>query len=293
MTTIVINRCDTASLLLDNNDEWGSISRGMILFLSFTKECAFDSIPETVKSILRIPLSPESPTGQWGDGGKLLSISDFCKLGNDVKIPDILIVPQAGLTSKFTRKKGLQYHKQMSQSKAKLYYDFLCLEIRKQVMMEASSNLNVKGKKVKNKPLSPEVPPFLFFETDPVFKGQFSSFQDDGMPTRMANGEELSKNKSKKIAKVLNAHRIRHEEFLRENPNAREIVEKQVLDAKEKMKNVKLKTENDNDEENSSVKLEKAVSNAEMEIKEMYEKCDAKRRLPKFVNGTFGNRQVS
>ena len=64
---LVVQRCDSASLLLDNEDKWGSIGRGIVAYVSFTstmEEYATEGngkkrtaiVEKVAKAILNLPI---------------------------------------------------------------------------------------------------------------------------------------------------------------------------------------------------------------------------------------------
>ena len=57
-------RVDEAQLLVDNDDEWVSIGRGLVCHVSFFKAARAESVRRAARRLLRLPLLSR---GQWGD----------------------------------------------------------------------------------------------------------------------------------------------------------------------------------------------------------------------------------
>ena len=63
---LVVQRVDAASLLIDNQDGWVSIGKGLLLYVSFAQGCDGHAVRRAAKSLLALPLCTMS--GVWGDG---------------------------------------------------------------------------------------------------------------------------------------------------------------------------------------------------------------------------------
>ena len=98
---VLVQRCDEASLLVDNADAWVHIAKGLVLNVSFSKVATPADVDKASASLLSIPLMT---VGQWGDRTKPAAITSLLQDGHEV---NILVIPQASLVSK-VRGKTLQ-----------------------------------------------------------------------------------------------------------------------------------------------------------------------------------------
>ena len=71
---VVVQRCNSASLLVDNKDRWEGIGRGMLLYVSFAKGASPESAAAAARALLYLPLMT---LGKWGDGSKTVSLLDI------------------------------------------------------------------------------------------------------------------------------------------------------------------------------------------------------------------------
>ncbi|EQC33213.1 hypothetical protein SDRG_09197 [Saprolegnia diclina VS20] len=116
----VTQRCEAATLLIDNVDETVSIGKGLILYVSWAKGATADDLPKIVKSLLTIRLL-SAPSGKP---------QSICEASTASDEPvHVLVVPQAALTSKVQRGKNLQYHGQLGKDEGAeaLYLAFVQL----------------------------------------------------------------------------------------------------------------------------------------------------------------------
>lgn len=110
LVRVVVQRCNSAELLIDNVDTWVSIGQGMVVSVSFGQGCNASVLPRVVKALLQMPLLTR---GVWGDGDSPRSVVDMCReldstntaatlqsVQNQPKPPSIMIIPTASLTSK-------------------------------------------------------------------------------------------------------------------------------------------------------------------------------------------------
>ena len=98
---VLVQRCDEASLLVDNEDAWVHIAKGLVLNVSFSKVATPADVDKASASLLSVPLMT---VGQWGDRTKPAAITSLLQDGHEV---NILVIPQASLVSK-VRGKTLQ-----------------------------------------------------------------------------------------------------------------------------------------------------------------------------------------
>eukprot|EP01080_Neovahlkampfia_damariscottae_P003399 gene3399-5944_t len=117
----VIQRVESASLLIDNVDKYVNINKGVIIHLSILKETKKEDLEKIVKTL--------STTKYYiNEDGKPCSIQE---------VPcDILIVPQASLAGKI-KQKNVQYHSLIEKSGGKEIYDAF-VEMMKSTIHEKS-----------------------------------------------------------------------------------------------------------------------------------------------------------
>eukprot|EP00949_MAST-11_sp_MAST-11-sp1_P003286 g3286.t1 len=188
---LVMQRCDRAELLLDNDAQWASMGHGIICYVSFSKSAAEKDIPSIVKYILKSPVL-HNENAKWGDGSKPRALVDLA----DAEGWKLMVVPQAGLFSKL-KGKYLQYRSVCEKQRGLELYTLLCEKLREAL----------DGKPKKND--KPTVP--LSTLTKDIFKtglfGEFAEFDTEtGMPTVDKAGQPVGKKKLKKLARIAAAH---------------------------------------------------------------------------------------
>lgn len=122
---MVTQRVNSAKLLMDNESEWSSIGRGLVVYVSFTKHAEEKDCESVAKKLLNLPVMT---MGKWGDGSPCKSIAKMCREFEDPVY--VMVIPQAGLTSKY-KSKRLQYHSQMPKEKGRAMYKTLCDALQK------------------------------------------------------------------------------------------------------------------------------------------------------------------
>ena len=88
---LVVQRCNRASLLLED-DVWGCIERGLVVFVTFAKGASSEGVKRAVKTLCSAPLVT---FGLWGDSSTLWSMSDLVA---DGKWPQVLAGELRGLS---------------------------------------------------------------------------------------------------------------------------------------------------------------------------------------------------
>lgn len=206
---VVVQRCIKASLLIDaEKDEWTSIDRGLVLYVSFAQGAKLDALPGACKSILGAALSTAD---KWSsDHSDADSVVNLVKAGTK---QGLLIVPQASLVAKLERgDKSLKYYKQTGKAEAeKLYRGFIrCLR-------KVAEEL-ITGEKERQGPSFEElqalraaralVDPAEYFKIpDENGKPQpYSAWDERGVPTKDLDGVEIPKSGRKKLEKLWAAH---------------------------------------------------------------------------------------
>jgi D-Tyr-tRNAtyr deacylase len=136
---VVAQRITSASLLVDNIDEWVTVGHGLIVYVSFYAACEVSHLPGIAKRILGAPLavsaaSVEDWDGRAGTaGGAAMSVVAAGIAGGDGNPSHVLVVPQACLVSKLkgtATKPKLQYHGAKRPAEAEALYDAFVAALR-------------------------------------------------------------------------------------------------------------------------------------------------------------------
>ena len=136
---VVAQRITSASLLVDNVDEWVTVGHGLIVYVSFYAGCEVSHLPGIAKRILGAPLavsaaSVEDWDGRAGTaGGAAMSVVAAGIAGGDGNPSHVLVVPQACLVSKLkgtATKPKLQYHGAKRPAEAEALYDAFVAALR-------------------------------------------------------------------------------------------------------------------------------------------------------------------
>jgi D-Tyr-tRNAtyr deacylase len=53
---IVLQRCDSAELLIDNESSFAHMGRGLIAYISFTRDVTKEQLQLAAKTVLNLPL---------------------------------------------------------------------------------------------------------------------------------------------------------------------------------------------------------------------------------------------
>eukprot|EP01127_Copromyxa_protea_P021588 TRINITY_DN7472_c0_g1_i1.p1 TRINITY_DN7472_c0_g1~~TRINITY_DN7472_c0_g1_i1.p1 ORF type:complete len:126 (+),score=33.43 TRINITY_DN7472_c0_g1_i1:69-446(+) len=117
MAKVAVQTINSASLLVNNVDQWVDVGAGIIVYVVFGKEATVDKLPILVETLL-------AQETQWDDtANKKVSVLES---GGDV-----LIVPQASMIGKLKAKKP-QYHTLIDKAKGAELYLALVEEFKKQ-----------------------------------------------------------------------------------------------------------------------------------------------------------------
>ena len=244
---LVVQRCDAASLAHGTSSSLGpvcSIKRGLVVYVSFTKDADASAARKAGKLLLKLPLL--SASGSWGDETRPLSFTRLRSQGIPVQI---MILPQAALVSR-VRKGGLQYRDQCGRGEGAALYTLFVETIvegccgRKGKVEGGGGGGGGKKKKKKmgtNKhggDSSLLVSPMRMFQDEERWEGQFSAYDDDGLPTRDREGKPLSKGRIKKYRKIQMARSKKYEaQRLRQQALAEE--EEKERKEKKEQKNIR------------------------------------------------------
>ena len=188
--TIVAQRCNSASLLIDNKSLWERIGWGAIFYVSFKRiehgpanESLDDfatryPLVKAAKALLNVDMFTD---GIWGDSNKPKSITKFAR---EKKLADILIIPQAALVCKIKTKGGgsgkhVQYHNQCSKTQAAFLFQSFCNALRTEY-----NNIICPPDKARPRTVAAcirnedelRLPPSQFFRSLERFKDMFARF---------------------------------------------------------------------------------------------------------------------
>eukprot|EP00938_MAST-03A_sp_MAST-3A-sp1_P005866 g5866.t1 len=260
---VVVQRVNKASLLMDNEKKWEETRlRALVFYVSFTKTCTEKDCERVAKNLMHLPVMT---LGKWGDGSSTKSVATLCK-EHDVAPLEIIVIPQAGLTSRYSSKR-LQYHSQMPKSEGAAMYKYMCemmeQKLRDMIYPELSSKR--KGKKKADE----TIPPSHLFRTPP-HDADYSVLDMQGIPTHDERGAEILKSKRKKLIKMMKAQQKRYEKYLKRKKREEEAASVRPSPA-------------DVEENKDSTTIEMS----KLKIQETNLK-----KMPRFIFGTFGNRQA-
>lgn len=237
---LVVQRYRQARLLVDdtdvvtagfvNDDDVGSRlthpntdgSTGLLVYVSFAKSASKEKVHQAAKALMNLPVLT---VGAWGDGTEPRSVLDLAEQGEkeaDARV-SIMLVPLANLISKVkSQGKSIQYHRQIDKTAGKALYDYF-VECTRAFALE--HQLKTRNDKVVPKWLTDIVNASSSNKTDAsippdqIFRDAtlYSSWDEAGMPLTNRNGEALTKSAVKKLRKLHDAHKKRHEKCMTKN----------------------------------------------------------------------------
>ena len=252
---VVVQRVNKACLLMDNDKEWSEMKRpGLVFYISFTRDCTKKDCDSVAKKLMHLPVMT---LGKWGDGSVTKSVFALCKEHDSAPL-EIMCIPQAGLTSSFSSKR-LQYHNQMPKAEGEAMYKYMCETIKEKLKQMLYPELSNKDK-TKEK-ADETIPPSELFRTPP-HDAKYSVLDMQGIPTHDERGTEVSKARRKKMIKMMKAQKKRYEKYLKQKKQ---------------------------DEGSSSTS---AVRPAMIEMSKLKIEQQELKKMPRFIFGTFGNRQA-
>jgi len=220
---LVVQRFRQASFLVDGKvvhvgekcdivEPTTAASCGLVVYISFAKSATTEKALQAARTVLNLPLLTH---GSWGDGSSTTSVFDMAS--SSESRPYLLLVPQANLISKVkSQGKSIQYHGQIDKEVGKqLYADFLnyvralllehqCATLKQPVPKWVTSVLDTK------KTIDASVPPDEMFQDNSVY----SEWDDDGIPTKDSNEQDLTKSAIKKLRKQRESQKKRYDKFL-------------------------------------------------------------------------------
>ena len=198
---LITQRCDSARLLLDNQSEWATIDRGLVILISFANGATESSVQRAAQTVLTIPLIT---LGVWGDGTPPQSVVSMHRDGHDVSI---MIIPQAAMTSR-VKGKVLTYRDQLAKEESERFYNLFIDAIRA-VATEELAPVALSGEdhgeayreRVRAAQEKGRLDPQHMFEQGD-YSGLYSQYDARGVPTHDNEGVELSKSHKKKLEKA-------------------------------------------------------------------------------------------
>ena len=214
--SVVTQRVDEASLLVDNQDEWVTIGKGLLLYVSFATGADLAAVQRAAKVLLGLPLCTRS--GQWGDGASAASYLKICAAQAAAGEPllELLIVPQAALCGRPSKGQTLTYLDQVEKEPGReLFRQFvaaLSALVAEAVApppnaaeVAAASKAASKAKQARTKQSALQPPTELFHTTE------YSAWNGRGIPTQDAAGEAVTKSARKKLEKRMKAAKGKYE----------------------------------------------------------------------------------
>jgi hypothetical protein len=220
---LVLQRFRQASLLVENtrvisvgqacaleDPSSASESSGMLVYISFAKNATTEKALQAAKTVVTIPLLT---LGAWGDGSATESILDMASGG---KAPLVMLVPQANLISK-VRGKSIQYHGQIDKSMGEALYDAFCNYVRALILEQQLTLRNQTVPKwvssclqTIKRAIDDSVSPDIMFQDEALY----SAWDKQGIPTKDAAGEDLTRSAIKKLKKQYDSQAKRYEKYL-------------------------------------------------------------------------------
>jgi D-Tyr-tRNAtyr deacylase len=226
---LVVQRFRQASLLVDGKvvsvgercdsmlEPTTAASCGLVVYISFAKSATTEKALQAARTVLNLPLLTH---GAWGDGSMTTSVLDMAS--SPEARPYLMLVPQANIISKIkSQGKSLQYHGQIDKEVGKqLYEEFLnyvrALLLEHQCITSTPKQpvprwVTAMLDSTKSTTVDASVAPNKMFRD----KSTYSEWDIDGIPTRDANGNDLTKSALKKLKKQRDGQKKRHGKYLK------------------------------------------------------------------------------
>lgn len=207
---LVVQRCARARLLVDaEKDAWAEVGRGLVLYVSFAQGAAGVDEGRLLRQVAKSALTaPLSTSDKWrADHSDAQSIVALCREG---EAQSLLVVPQASLVAKLEAgDRNLKYYNQCAKEDARrLYHGFvealgsvarelICGTTTQAKPLDAGAYNDLMAKRAE----AALIPPDQWFKVGEN-EGKYSRFDERGVPTHGADGEELAKSAVKKLEKV-------------------------------------------------------------------------------------------
>ncbi len=202
-------------------DGENSTSCGLLAYISFGSSTTLSQVETAAQTLLNLPVLT---TGLWGDSSSTQSILSLA--ATSASSCSLVIVPQANLISKVKGTgKTIQYHGQIDKVSGEQLYDYFCshvqgilLEAQCEARSEELPEWYIKRKRFleqqqnNKKSHSPSTPPEEMFRDDL----KYSEWDDRGIPTKDSEGNALTKSGLKKLTKIYEAHKKKHNKWKEE-----------------------------------------------------------------------------
>ena len=194
--------------------------------------------------------------------------------------PDILVIPQAALTNKYAGNR-IQYRNQSTREEGKRLFDLFVDQLQDMTVthpehpalnkIRAQRKMHLFHERQAAKDRDLALAPEMLFREGSEHCGKYSDFDDQGLPTQLADGTPVSKSGRKRMAKMLAAHQKKHQQHIAAQNEAAESSTPSLL--------------------NSSPDAQEAPTTLKDKDMLLTEPIP---RLPmcRVVAGTFGNRQA-
>lgn len=197
-------------------DDENSTSCGLLAYISFGSSTTQSQVETAAQTLLNLPVLT---TGLWGDSSSIQSILSLA--ATSVSSCSLVIVPQANLISK-VKGKTIQYHGQIDKDSGEKLYDYFCSHVQG-ILIEAQCEARseelpewyIKRKRFleqqqSKKSHSPCTPPEEMFRDDFL---KYNEWDDRGIPTKDSEGNALTKSGLKKLTKIYEAHKKKHNKW--------------------------------------------------------------------------------
>jgi len=209
---LIVQRCDRASLEIGKPAKEASIQRGLVTYIGFDQGCDESVAKRAAKRLVRLRILSLL---EWKDDTIKKSIIELL---NEKKKVGILVVPQVSLsnrisstTNRLTAAKACS--PEIAEKLYKTFVDEIKSEIGKHGDIAAAQQANLKEKiaRIQTGPVDPKE----MFKIDD-WAGQFSEYDDKGIPTHDNDGKKLSKGRAKKYTKLYKKQCIKYEKWISE-----------------------------------------------------------------------------
>lgn len=227
--SVVVQRFRECKLLLLETEYitvgGGDDSCGLLAYVSFAAAATPAQAEQAAHTLLHLPVLT---TGLWGDGAA--PPRSLLDLTADATVSCALVlVPQANLISKVKQGgRSIQYHGQIDKERGEGLYNRFCNAARGGLLEAQCAGMGVETPawyakrqahftRQDDKPrVAPRTPPEQLFRDE----AKYSEWDDRGVPTKDAEGQDLAKSQLKKLAKAYQAHAKKHEKWKEQHDGA-------------------------------------------------------------------------
>eukprot|EP00299_Pterocystis_sp_00344_P007106 c2138_g1_i1.p1 GENE.c2138_g1_i1~~c2138_g1_i1.p1 ORF type:complete len:160 (-),score=31.05 c2138_g1_i1:51-530(-) len=117
----VVQACQSAKILLDNVNQWGTVGRGCVIYVSFSKGAEPTDVEQAAKTLMQGRLFTDLQSED--ERPKPISVNE---MPNEF---DILIIPQASMGGNL-KSKSMQYHSNVDKETGRALYDLFVTSIQ-------------------------------------------------------------------------------------------------------------------------------------------------------------------